>query len=322
METETIPNAVCARCELRLEPLRPLSGTPGAHTLVEGQNRKLDMTKILISLAEKMGFPLVPENHKAAIMRFGMYNRARGPGFVWVAPFIESVEDLVKIGVRLATFTSRQVFSSDGIPFDFELAIRYRFDPDSTSRRSIAAQLIRQPDHVLDNIVRDYADQSLRRTVAGFSAEDICYGGRTDEIAQQMVEDLRARVDFLGLTLEVDGSVPIKKIAESRESRIREKGILILSPEDVKRLEVMVLDLLHSFIGVEKTASEEVRHLRRLIEQHEKNKRRLELMIAKHSSLYTPLHLMNALDDEEQKLREIELRLENLFDRPINREDP
>ncbi len=157
------------------------------------------MNKGLIFLARLIGFHFVPENHKAAITRFGMYHRARGPGFVRVAPLIEKVENLVKLGVRLTTFTARQVFSSDGIPFDVELTVRYSFDPDSTSSRPIAAQLVRQPDHILESIVRDYAEKSLRRAVAQYSAEDICNGGPITDIEQRVTQGLRTQVRHLGL---------------------------------------------------------------------------------------------------------------------------
>jgi regulator of protease activity HflC (stomatin/prohibitin superfamily) len=157
------------------------------------------MNKGLIFLARLIGFHFVPENQRAAVMRLGMYHRARGPGFVWVAPLFEKVENLVKLGVRLTTFTVKQVFSSDGIPFDIELTVRYSFDPDSTSSRPIAAQLVRQPDHILENIVRDYADQSLRRTVAQYSAEDICNGRPITDIEQRVIQGLQAQVRHLGL---------------------------------------------------------------------------------------------------------------------------
>ena len=170
------------------------------------------MSKVLIFLAKLIGFHFVPENHTAAVMRFGMYHRARGPGFVWVAPLVERVENLVKLGVRLTTFTVRQVFSSDGIPFDVELMVRYSFDPDSTRSRPIAAQLVRQPDHILESIVRDYADQSLRRTVAQYNAEDICNGRPITNIEQRVIQSLQAQVRHLGLAPMADNGVMIKEV--------------------------------------------------------------------------------------------------------------
>lgn len=169
------------------------------------------MNRGLTFLAKLLAFHFVPENHKAAVTRFGMYHSARGPGFVWVAPFVEGVENVFKVGIRFATFTFKQVFSSDGVPFDFELAVLYRFDPDS-ARRPIAAQLVRQPEHILENIVKDYADQSLRRTVAHYRGEDICNGGPIAEIEQRVIEGLTTRVRHLGLAPSADKGVIIKEI--------------------------------------------------------------------------------------------------------------
>jgi regulator of protease activity HflC (stomatin/prohibitin superfamily) len=185
------------------------------------------MKKFLSFLVGLIGFHFVPENHKAAVMRFGMYHRARGPGFIWIIPFVERVENLVKIGVRFATFTVRQVFSSNGIPFAFELAIRYRFDPDSTSSRSIAAQLVRLPDHFLDNIVMDHADRSLRRTVAQYGAEDICTGGPIAAIEQDVMEGLQAQIRHLGLAPTAGSGVMIKEVTpppDFLESVLAAKG--------------------------------------------------------------------------------------------------
>jgi regulator of protease activity HflC (stomatin/prohibitin superfamily) len=199
------------------------------------------MNKGLIFLARLLAFHFVPENYKAAVTRFGMYHRARGPGFIWVAPFIERVENLVKIGMRFATFPVKQVLSSDGVLLDFELTVFYRFDPDSTSR-PIAAQLARLPDHVLESIVREYAEKSLRQAVAQYSAEDICASG-TQAIAeaagrqavaqysaedihpegpigaieQGVIEGLKARVKHLGLDPMARGGVMIKEITPPKD---------------------------------------------------------------------------------------------------------
>jgi regulator of protease activity HflC (stomatin/prohibitin superfamily) len=184
------------------------------------------MKKVLSFLIGLIGFHFVPENHKAAVMRFGMYHRARGPGFIWIIPFVERVENLVKIGVRFATFTVRQVFSSNGIPFAFELAIRYRFDPDSANC-PIAAQLVRLPDHVLDNIVRDHADQSLRRTVARYGAEDICTGEPIAAIEQDVMEGLQVQIRHLGLAPTAGSGVMIKEVTpppDFLESVLAAKG--------------------------------------------------------------------------------------------------
>jgi len=184
------------------------------------------MKKVLGFLAGLIGFHFVPENHKAAVTRLGMYNRVRGPGFIWIIPFVDRVENLVKMGMRFAAFKVKQVLSRDGIPLDFELMILYRFDPDATSR-PIAAQLVRLPDHVLESIVEDYVDQSLRRTVAQHSAEDICYGNPIPLIEQSVVEGLKAQVRPLGLAPMADGGVVIKEITPREdflESILAAKG--------------------------------------------------------------------------------------------------
>jgi regulator of protease activity HflC (stomatin/prohibitin superfamily) len=169
------------------------------------------MKKVLSFLAGLIGLHFVPENYKAAVTRFGMYHRARGPRFIWIIPFVERVENLVKIGMRFATFPIKQVLSNDGIPLDFELTVVYSFDPDSTSR-PIAAQLVRLPDHILEDIVREYADKSLRQAVAQHNTGAICTGGAIAAIEQGVIGGLQARVRHLGLAPMAGGGVMIKEI--------------------------------------------------------------------------------------------------------------
>lgn len=179
---------------------------------VTGGKGEGEVNKILLLLLRLIGFHFVPENCKAAVTRFGMYNRVRGPGLFWVAPFVERVESIIKVGMRFATFKVTQVLSRDGIPFDFELTVFYSFDPDSAISHPIADQLVRQPDHVLENIVKDYADQSLRRTVAQYNAEDIYIGGPIADIEQGVIEGLKAQGKHLGLAPIADSGVMIKEI--------------------------------------------------------------------------------------------------------------
>jgi len=184
------------------------------------------MKKVLSFLVGLIGFHFIPENHKAAVMRLGMYHRARGPGFIWIIPFVERVENIVKIGMRFATFLIKQVLSNDGIPLDFELTVIYNFDPDSTSR-PIAAQLVRLPDHILENIVREYADKSLRQAVAQHSTEAICTGGAIADIERDVIEGLQARIRHLGLAPMADGGMMIKEITPRKdflESILATKG--------------------------------------------------------------------------------------------------
>ena len=237
------------------------------------------MSKVLIFLARLIGFHFIPKNYKAAVMRFGMYHRARGPGFVWVAPFIERVESLVKMGMRFATFPVKQVLSSDGVLLDFELTVFYSFDPDAT-RRPIAAQLVRLPDHVLESIVREYAEKSLRQAVAQYSAEAICAsgtqaigeaadrqavaqysaedirtGGPIAAIEQGVIEGLKARIRHLGLAPMAGGGVMIKEITPPKdfvETILTAKGheIILRVLADYREADVdqvLLAELVRSF---------------------------------------------------------------------------
>lgn len=160
------------------------------------------MNTILSFLVGLIGFHSVPENYKAVVMRFGRYYRVCEPdfaGLVWVAPLIDKVENHIEIGMRFTTFTVKQVVSSDCIPFEVELTIRYKFDPGSIEKPESIPQLVRLPDHVLEKIVKEHAENSLRSTVANCSAKDIYNRRAIAEIERSVFEGLKAQVEHLGL---------------------------------------------------------------------------------------------------------------------------
>ncbi len=106
------------------------------------------MRKVLTALSKLIGIHFVEDNYVAPVFRLGMYNRVRGPGFFWIIPVLESVEQPVKIGLRIISFNVPAVFCKDSIPIDVELEVFFRFDPERT-RRQIAAKLVRVPEYVL-----------------------------------------------------------------------------------------------------------------------------------------------------------------------------
>jgi regulator of protease activity HflC (stomatin/prohibitin superfamily) len=160
------------------------------------------MNTILKFLLGLIGFHSIPENYKAVVMRFGRYYRVCEPdfaGLVWVAPLIDKVENHIEIGMRFTTFTVKQVVSSDCIPFEVELTIRYKFDPGSIEKPESIPQLVRLPDHVLETIVKEHAENSLRSTVANCSAKDIYNRSAIAKIERSVFEGLKAQAGHLGL---------------------------------------------------------------------------------------------------------------------------
>jgi hypothetical protein len=170
----------------------------------------------LISLGKLIGIHFVQENYVAPVFRLGMYHKVCGPGLFWVIPILESVGQPVKSGIRFTNLNVAGALSSDSIPIDIELAISFRFDPERT-KRQIAAQLVRAPEHALADIAEDYADSFLRRIVAEFTAEEICSGKVVARIQKLLVRTLAEKLEFLGYVIDLGKGVLIKAITASPE---------------------------------------------------------------------------------------------------------
>lgn len=169
------------------------------------------MRALLRSLAKAVGLHFVKENHVAPVIRLGMYRGVRGPGFVWITPIIESLGDLIDVGIRFTQFDFEQVLTKDSIPLDFKITILYSFDPALPTHK-VAAQLVRQPRSVLTSIVRDYADHWLRGIVAAFSVEEICGGRPLGRIKNRLQRILETELPPLGLVPMPGSGVLIRTI--------------------------------------------------------------------------------------------------------------
>ena len=169
------------------------------------------MKWLIKTLGRIVGLHFAPDNHLTPVLRLGRYRRVAGPGFFWINPLLSSTLPPVSTGVRVTKLLFTEVLSQDNIPFTVELTVLYTFDP-AASLPNVAAQLVRAPTTVLDDIVKDYASQGLRRLASRYKAETLSSEDASGSIETNLTNFLRAEMTVLGLAPLRKGGVLLKEI--------------------------------------------------------------------------------------------------------------
>ena len=160
------------------------------------------MRSLLKLLGKMIGIHFAPDNHTIPILRLGQYNRARGPGFIWVIPLIEQTLSPVKTSIYVGNFHFKEVLSQDHVPFSLKLTILFTFQPNDALKNA-ASVLVRHGAGLLNLIVEDYASQGLRRLASRHSAYALCKGETLPQIERELTR-------FLSVTLRPLGITPLK----------------------------------------------------------------------------------------------------------------
>lgn len=168
------------------------------------------MRRIFISLAQGVGLRFAPDNHVVPVLRLEQFKRLEGPGFFGIIPLVERTLPPISTGIRVGSFTFSEILSRDNIPFTVQLTVLFTFDP-RRSPAKVAAQLVRAPERVLLDIVRDYTSQALRRLASNVKAEDLGGQAEISGIERDLTRFLTAQLHILGLEPLKDGGVLIKE---------------------------------------------------------------------------------------------------------------
>lgn len=163
------------------------------------------MKFIVHSLGKAIGIRFAPDNHIIPVLRWGRFHRVQGPGHFWINRLYEEALPPVKIGLQVGSFTFSDVLTKDTVPFTIHVTVLFRFDPDIVLPQ-VLPQIVRLPDKQLQAIVKDYANQSLRRLIANFKAQELSNGVIMSVIERDLTNLLRSQLRILGLVpLPKDG---------------------------------------------------------------------------------------------------------------------
>lgn len=157
------------------------------------------------------GLHFAPDNHVVPILRLGQFHRVEKAGYFWINPFIEKTLPPISTGLQVGSYTFDEVLSQDNIPFSISLTVLFQFDPQLPTLATLA-QLVRLSSRTLQNIVRDYASQGLRRLVAAFPAHDLAGRNVMITMERDLTRHLHAQLYALGLIPLKQGGVLIKEV--------------------------------------------------------------------------------------------------------------
>lgn len=170
--------------------------------------------KHLITPLTWIGLHFSPDNYVVPVLRMERYHRVRGPGFFWIWPFFERTLPAVKTSLYVGAYQFENVLSKDGIPFTMRLTILFSFNPEKAIDTAKPV-LVKLSEGDILAIVRDYANQGLRRFVSRFGARDLCQKEPLTDIEQDLTEFLAKALAILGIEPLPTGGLLIKETIPS-----------------------------------------------------------------------------------------------------------
>lgn len=169
------------------------------------------MRRFIESLGRGVGIYFTPDNYVTPIFRLGRYHRVKGPGFCWIVPLVDQALPRVKTSTYVGNFIFQEVLTKDNIPFSLEVTILFTFKPE-LALKSAAAQLVQASSNVLQTIVRDYANQGLRRLVARYEAQTLATAQVLTGIEHTLTGYLTSLMRNMGLAPLKEGGILIKQV--------------------------------------------------------------------------------------------------------------
>lgn len=168
------------------------------------------MKRLIMALLGVLGIYFAPDNYVIPVLRWGLYHRSKGPGFVFTIPLIERALPPRKTSIYVGDYRFDEVMSKDNIPFKVRMTILFTFDPNQAVKNA-AAVLVRAEAGLLDTIMKDYANQGLRRLAARYKAEELTGELPMSAIERDLTHFLTAELNPLGMAPLRSGGVLIKE---------------------------------------------------------------------------------------------------------------
>lgn len=184
----------------------------------------MKVEELLKKLASWLGVQLLPDNTILPVFWWwGRYRETRAPnhlGIVFTIPLLEKHGQPIKAGFRMTAVESAGLYSRDCVPLTIKLSLLYRFDPMSLwDRWAVGAEMVKFPEHRLQQIVTNQAVRHLRRIVSNFTAEKVLSGSAQKRIERWLSACLNEneQLSMMGLSLLVGNGAQITDIQMPEE---------------------------------------------------------------------------------------------------------
>ncbi|TVZ40546.1 membrane protease subunit HflK [Alteromonadaceae bacterium 2753L.S.0a.02] len=221
-----------------------------------------------------MGMGIVNEQERAVVLRFGVYNTTKGPGFRWNPPLIDKVYPVNVTKVRLWS-TSEQMLTKDLNIVDIKLSVQYIIrDAQEFVLR------VRDPEASLQQ-----ATNSALRHVAGSTLmHDVLTEGR-EQVAFEVQDRLQAYLDNYqtGIRIEkvnIEDSNPPREVQDAFDDVIKAR-------EDEERYKNQAQAYANGIIpeargAAQRVIEEATAYKEQVIAQAEGEAKRFEYLLAEY----------------------------------------
>jgi regulator of protease activity HflC (stomatin/prohibitin superfamily) len=136
------------------------------------------------------GLKILKEWERAPVLTLGRYKGLKGPGLIYVVPFISKVPYIISTRLQVTSFRTEQTLTRDNVPVNVD-AVMY-FQPVEVQKAVLNAENY--------NLATQLAAQTtLRETIGGVNFDDLLYerekiGASARQIIDQKTENWGVKV--------------------------------------------------------------------------------------------------------------------------------
>jgi regulator of protease activity HflC (stomatin/prohibitin superfamily) len=112
------------------------------------------------------GIKILKEWERAPLLTLGRYRGLRGPGLIYVPPFISKIPYIISTRLQVASFRTEQTLTRDNVPVNVD-AVMY-FQPVDVQKAVLNAENYSAATQLA-------AQTTLRETIGGVSFDDLLY---------------------------------------------------------------------------------------------------------------------------------------------------
>ncbi len=112
------------------------------------------------------GIKILKEWERAPLLTLGRYRGLRGPGVIYVPPFISKIPYIISTRLQVASFRTEQTLTRDNVPVNVD-AVMY-FQPVDVQKAVLNAENYSAATQLA-------AQTTLRETIGGVSFDDLLY---------------------------------------------------------------------------------------------------------------------------------------------------
>jgi regulator of protease activity HflC (stomatin/prohibitin superfamily) len=223
-----VATALCILCIIASFPQVQMPTDNGVKEVPNGAAVFFMILSAIVVWTIVSGMRVAAQWERGVVLRLGSFRGIRGPGLLYIVPFIDNVR-FVDMRITVLNVPSQKVITKDNVPAQIDGALYF---------------LVKDPQKAVVDIqnfqfaVSQYAQSALRDVVGGMSLDELL--SEREQIQEKIREIVEERVTAWGLHVDSirlqDIEVPedLKKMMSRQASAEREKRATITKAEGDK----------------------------------------------------------------------------------------